>query len=276
MYIDSERILSAFYALLLTIIIIVFNIIIGLGVGIYSRKNITKCINKSEYYQKIYEDIKSTVENILAQAGFPANLLNDVITLDKVYISGIDYVENVLGSKTTNQYDGIRDEVVKKIGDYIREERINETDELSEKIQNISTAINDEFSGKIKLKVLEYLMEFKSQYYRTLVIMVPCMLIMILVICYLLVRMQRYKHRGVRYISYALFASSILTIFIALYLLLFEDYSNVAVNPDYYNRLISEYLQMNIKPMMYIGLLGIAAAFVTVKLVGVMKRRIIR
>lgn len=276
MYIDSERILSAFYALLLTIIIIVFNIIIGLGVGIYSRKNITKCINKSEYYQKIYEDIKSTVENILAQDGFPANLLDDVITLDKVYISGIDYVENVLGSKTTNQYDGIRDEVVKKIGDYIREERINETDELSEKIQNISTAINDEFSGKIKLKVLEYLMEFKSQYYRTLVIMVPCMLIMILVICYLLVRMQRYKHRGVRYISYALFASSILTIFIALYLLLFEDYSNVAVNPDYYNRLISEYLQMNIKPMMYIGLLGIAAAFVTVKLVGVMKRRIIR
>lgn len=212
----------------------------------------------------------------MSQAGFPTNILDDVITLDKVYISGIEYVEEVLGSKATNQYNGIRDEVNKKIDDYIKEESITETNEISEKTQSISTAIDDEFSGKIRLKVLEYLMEFKSQYNRTLVIMVPCILIMILVICYLLVRMQRYKHRGVRYISYALFASSILTILIALYILLFEDYSNVAVNPDYYNSLISEYLQMNIRPMIFIGLLGLAAAFVTVKLVGVMKRRIIR
>lgn len=273
---NAAAFFSTFYAFLLTVIFIMVNIIVGLGAGLFSSKSIIKSINRSDYFEKTYEDVKINTENILYRAGLPTTILSDVITRDRIHISGMDYVGAVLDNKEPQLGQDIREEIINKIREYFKEEGIIETGSLPAELQQISAAIEQEYTGRIQLRIVDYLMEYRQKYNRAVVIVMPCMIIMIIIISYLLIRIQRYKHRGVRYISYALFASSIFTIILALYLILKKGYSAVMVKPDHYYELISDYLHMNIKVLAYIGLFGFAAALASVKVVDFMKKQIIR
>lgn len=273
---NTENLFSYFYAFLLAFVILVLNISIGLGLGLFSSQSIIKSINKGNYFEKTYEDIIANTEKILSQAGFPETLLSEVISRDKLHISGMNYVEDVLNNREPELEHDISAEISNKLMEYINEAGIAETPDLSEKVANVAAAVETEYADGIKMRIIDYLTECKQKYNRAIKIILPCIIVLMAIICYLLLKIQRYKHRGVRYISYALLASSISTIVIALYTLWRNNGSNVMANADYYYEMASQYLKVNYKGLVLLGLIGFCAAIVSFKVVDLMKKKIVR
>ena len=273
---NSEDLLSTFYSFLLTCLILALNISIGIGLELYNRNSLIKSINSSDYFKQTYEEIMENTENILSQDGFPATLLSEVITMEKLHISGMKYVEDVLNNRETNLGQGIRDEIIYSLKEYAVENYITDTGDVSEEILKVSKAVENEYSNRIKMRIVDYLTECSKTYNRAIKILVPLIIALIIIISYLLIKMQYYKHRGVRYISYALLVSSLLTLIIALYNLFIKGSGNVLVQADNYYEITRSNLKLNFKELFYFGLAGFVASMISFLMVDIMKKRFIR
>jgi len=156
------------------------------------------------------------------------------------------------------------------------ENYITDTGDVSEEILKVSKAVENEYSNRIKMRIVDYLTECSKTYNRAIKILVPLIIALIIIISYLLIKMQYYKHRGVRYISYALLVSSLLTLIIALYNLFIKGSGNVLVQADNYYEITRSNLKLNFKELFYFGLAGFVASMISFLMVDIMKKRFIR
>jgi hypothetical protein len=267
--------ISAIFAFLLTIIFVVLFVCIGFKVGVFNDRIILSKVNESNYYNEIHEQLNERAEAILIEAGIPTAVLQDVITLERVYIGGKYYIEDTLsGEVAVANTEKVREELTQNIEQYLAENEIVETEELHAGINEIISNVEQEYKRGIEFQFINYITIYKFQYLNVMKIVVPLLLVLAGILCFFLVRMQTYKHRGVRYISYAMLASSIMTILTSAFLLLTRQYEKVDISPDYYREFLIVYLNWDIKVFLFLGGIGIVISIILINLVGFMKNRI--
>jgi len=284
----TKVILSSLFAFLLTLLLLVLFSSIGLGIGVFNSRNISKAINKSDYIGKAYVAINQRTEEVLLEAGLPRDLLSDIITPARVHADGMNYASQALSTKqepdnSLEDQRKLHGQIQTAILEYAIEQGISQSSELSEGISEgipesikvIADRIEDEYISRVEIKFIEYLKNYKLDYKRLMVVIIPSIMLIIAILCYMIIRMHRYKYRGLRYIAYGLIASSVLMIALAWYTLYNKGYHMIKLAPSYYQYFISSYLRMSITVFAYIGILGILLAVVLTTLIGVMRNKII-
>jgi hypothetical protein len=267
--------ISAIFAFLLTIIFVVLFICIGFKVGVFNDRIILSKVNESNYYNEIHEQLNERAEAIVIEAGLPTAVLQDVITLERVYIGGKYYIEDTLsGEVAVANTEKVRENLTRNIEQYLAENEIVETEELHAGINEIISNVEQEYKRGIEFQFINYITIYKFQYLNIMKIVVPLLLVLAGILCFFLVRMQTYKHRGVRYIAYAMLASSIMTILTSAFLLLTRQYEKVDTSPDYYREFLIVYLNWDIKVFLFLGGIGIVISIILINLVGFMKNNI--
>lgn len=271
--------LSTFFTFLLTLLLLILFFSMGLGIGAFNNQSIRKAIDKSDYLDKAYADIRERAEEILSQSGLPSSLLSDIITQSRVHADGMNYASEALSAKqeqdNTNSSIKLHEEVQAAILEYAHEEEVWQSDEMSDSIIMIADAIEDEYKSSVEIKFLEYYLDYKSGYKRQMMVIIPSSMLLIGILCYMIIRMHRYKYRGIRYISYGLIASSVLMMALAWYSLYTKAYDTIRIAPYYYQHFIYLYLKLSIAAFAYIGMMGILVAVVLITLIGAMRNRII-
>jgi len=279
MKLDKTRmvtILSGTFTFLLTMTLIGLYICGGLGFGAFNNQAVLRKVNDSNYYDAVYQELTTSTEKLVTQAGFPAEVLTDVITLDRVYIAGRNYMEAVLGRDTFQiKTDKITDELTDNIYAYLVEEDIVLTEELDNGIDQLVEAVKSQYVNGIQLKFAEDLMQTRNNFLYTMRYIIPILIVIIGILCYFLIRIHIYAHRGVRYITYAVCSSSLLTILAAGYTLMRGAYTGLQIEPLYYKNFIEAYLQWDILVFLYIGGIGMTIAIALISLVSFLKNGIV-
>ncbi|TAH67239.1 MAG: hypothetical protein EWM47_09310 [Anaerolineaceae bacterium] len=299
--------LSLVFAFLLTVLLVILFISFGLGIGVFNSRSIIKSINKTNYYDKVYVDISQRTEELLLQAGLPSTLLSDIITAGRVHADGMNYIKEATSKKhqayttdnrlsknqaytTDNRLsknqpvitdntlsqpqNTLYNDIKANILEHIEQIGIRQSSDLSKEITEVTDAIEYEYKSKIQMRFIEYLMSYKSEYGRLMIVMVPSLILLISVLCYMLIRVHRIIYRGIRYIVYALLASSLMTLAASLYLLLTKSYNKLMLAQDYYYQFMSEYIRLNIIVFTYIGMMGLIVAMALITLIGLMRNKI--
>ena len=287
------KIIKLLFAFIMTLLFLVLFISIGLGIGVFNSRSVIKGIDQSDYYSKAYNAINQKAERLLSEASLNEELLSDLITAGRVHVDGMNYVNAILNNKSQHISDIYQDVVSHITNDlYIQsDDSLNnnnsigsndwltnmsiESDDLSARIHELATAIEYEYKSEVELRFVDYLMIYKADYIKIMIILIPCTLLLIFFLTYLLIRMHKYRHRGIRYIAYAIIASSVLIIITASYWLLSKKYIDPTIVPDYYNQFISSYIKMGITVYVYIGILGIIIALALITLIGHMRNKIL-
>lgn len=283
--------ISLAFAFLLTVLFVILYISFGMGMGVFNSRSITNSINSIDYYDRVYAAVTQSTEELLLQAGLPDTILSDIITPGRVHVDGMNYVNEAINRKQKNDitvYEEpqsqpryiLNKEIELHILEYMEQEfieqkSIRQSAQFSEEIATIVNAIEYDYNNKVQLKFVDYLMNYKIDYNKIMIIMIPSLILLISILCYMLIRIYRYRYRGIRFIVYALSASSILTIILSLYLLISRSYSKFVITPDYYNEFVSEYLKLSITVFAYIGMMGILLAILLITLIGFMRNKII-
>lgn len=271
-----QMITSCIFAFLLTLLFVVLYICVGLGFGVFNNRAILGKINESNYYNKVTDMLNENAEVLVTEAGFPDTVLKDVITLERVYIAGQNYMEAVLGKEDFEiNSDKIRDKLTDNIYQYLLDEQIELTQDLDAGINGLVTAVETDYKEGLELQFVSSVTEYRSNFLWDMKFIIPILIVLIGILCYFLIRMHKYIHRGVRYIVYALMSSSILTFLMAGYLLIIKWYDRVNASPDYYRDFLTAYLRWDITVFLYIGGIGVTVAIALTSFISFLKNGII-
>lgn len=266
---------SFLFAFLLTLAFIALYLCAGTNIGVFSSKSITKAINESNYYNNVYDALKKSSEDTLLSVGLPSSVITEVITLQRVYIGGKNYVGAALrGSTTEINTDKLHSELLHNIDLYLQEEGIVRTTTLDTGIDEVVTSIETKYKAALQLQLVNSLQEYKTEYNSLLKISLPIIIVLIVLLCFLLIKLHTYVHRGLRYIAYALIASTLMIAISSGILLITKQYTGVNASPGYYKDFVMVYLQWDIMVFLYIAGIGMTIAIALISSINYLKNRI--
>ena len=267
--------ISTLFGLILTVLFVMLFLGSVGYTGVFNNRSITSSMNKSEYFNKLHKVILENSEKIVTEAGLPETVLSEVITLQRVYISGSYFASNTLNGETAQiKSENIEKELKSNINQFIISKGMNLTEERNANIEAVTDAVIKEYSDRISLEYFNALHQQKLLYNRIMIILLPILIASITVLCFFLIRMHRHIHRGLRYITYALTASSLLTIFCSLGLLIGKPYLRLDIRTEYYRDFINACLQWDIKVLLFTGGLGLTISVALIALTGYLKNNI--
>lgn len=270
-----RRSLSLVLSYILSLVFFLLFVLIGIKAGVFNNNVILDRLNKSNYYHSIYETVLDNVESVLLPTGLNESVLNSVITMDMVYIGAKNTIEGTIrGEQVTQDTSGLENRLIKNIEDYAAENGIAYGTEQGQGLIKLSKDIAFEYTRMMDFPFINYYVKYRSIYDKLFVILVPVLLVIAGFIIVMLLRMQRYKHRAVRYIEYSTLASTIMISLFPLYLLISGNYRKINVSPRYFYDFMVGYLKWDIEVFLYIGGIGLIISLSLLLLIGNLKRRI--
>jgi hypothetical protein len=266
--------ISLVFTFLLTMLLIVLFICLDLYFGIFDDKSILRKVNESNYYNEVHKVLNSEAEELVTEAGIPASVMKDVISLERVYINGKLYIEAALQGRTADiSTTKLREKLMENMISYLTGADIIQEKELTAGVEGLVTDVEQMYLQGIRMEYIHYLAEYRLKFLSALRWVIPLILLLGCIICYFLINMHPYKHRGIRQIDYALNASSILVIVIAVVLQKTDRFMPSEVTPEYYRKFIALSLHWNYQVLLYLGCIGVAFSLVLITLIGFMKNR---
>ena len=132
----------------LTIVIISFSLINILSSTILNKEYILAKLDETDYYKGIYQEIQSNFEKYIYQSGFDENIINEIITEDKVKNDVNIIISNIYdGTSKTIDTTEIKTNLNKKIDETIENKNLLITQKKS--IETFVNTICDEYTETI-------------------------------------------------------------------------------------------------------------------------------
>lgn len=288
-----RQVISNVYAILLTILFVVVFVILGLYFGAFSNHVILGKVQESNYYNGVHKELNESAKEIFETEGLDEELLQDVITLERVYISGKNYMETTLKgtalkdntisnnslSGTTSiktdasiKTDRLREDLYNNIQEYMKSQNITMTKELEAGVNELITKIEKEYVRGIQFQFIRYISMYKSEFIGVIKWLLPITILLIGFLSWLLIYISKYKHRGIRYITYSVMASTGLVLFWSVILLVTKAYKKFEISPRYYNRFIENYLYQDILVFIYVSGIGVIISILLILVTNYMKK----
>lgn len=285
--------ISNVYAIILTILLVVVFVVLGLYFGAFSNHVILGKVQESNYYNEVHKELNESAKEIFETEGLGEELLQDVITLERVYISGKNYMESTLKgtalkatdisnnslSGTTSikmdasiKTDRLREDLYNNIQEYMKSQNITMTKELEAGVNELITKIEKEYVRGIQFQFIRYISMYKSEFIGVIKWLLPITILLIGFLSWLLIYISKYKHRGVRYITYSVMASTGLVLFWSVILLVTKAYKKFEISPRYYNRFIENYLYQDILVFIYVSGIGVIISILLILVTNYMKK----
>lgn len=142
------NILKYMCAILLASSLIVLVGLVAIYTNVLNESYIKNAVQKTQYDEKIYDEIYSNFENYISQSGLDKNVLDNVLTKEKVESDTQEIIENIFENK---------------------DQRIN-ADEIKTNLQNnISTSLNGQvLTENSKKSVDEFVNKIGDEYLNTI------------------------------------------------------------------------------------------------------------
>ncbi len=268
-----RELLSGVFAFLLTLLFFILFVCLGLSMGVFNDTNVMRKLRESGYYTEVYKILDKNTKEIVQKAGFPDKIFDGVITQNKVYVEGDNYTRNKLKGIDQNiDTEKLKTDLSKNIDEHLLQLKVVRTDDLNAGIENMISVIDEEYHNCIEIQFLNYYVDFRNDFQKIIKIVIPVVIILIGIMSYFSIRMRHYKHRGVRFIMYALISSSIMTLFASTWLLIKKEYMKPAVTPVFYRNFIASYLKWDIQIFLYFGMIGLILSMMLMVLTGYLKK----
>lgn len=269
------QITSSGFAVLLTILFTLLFLGASGYIGLFHNRGITAAMNKSGYYEGLYQDITDSTAVVAAEAGLPASVLTDVITLKKVYINGINSTEALLrGEEAVILTDSLSEKLKANMNQYIISQGKAVTEETEQRSKAFLDRIRQVYQDRLQLKFMRDLYQLRRSYRDRSMLLVPILVVLISVLCFFIIRTQRHFYLGIRYITCSMIAASLLILLTGTALSLIRPFSSLALSPEYYQSFIEAAGDSMIKVLLLLAQGGLTISLALILVTGYLKSRV--
>jgi hypothetical protein len=260
---------------LLSMMLTVVLAAIAIMFGFFNKEMILNKINESDYYTNAYEVLMDNLTVITDSKGLPSDLLEPIFTEKRVYINGKQFIDNSLDDKDTLIVtDTIDQELTDALTEYYKSQGITVDETIETDIAATIASINSEYSRMVRFQFVDYIRRYKAAWVSILRILIPLLLVLSVGMVILLIKIQKYPHRGMRYIGISLLSAGLINLILPLAALVQKWYNRIDVSPEYYSDFLKDYVHWSTNAFVYTGFICVVfsiACFVGMK---IMKNRL--
>lgn len=258
-----KKILLNIKSFLLTITIFVLIISIIILNTIFNKEYIVNTLNKNNYYEITYNNLKETIGAYTIQAGIDGDVFKDLIKLEKVFNDINIIIDGIYDNKEIKidtRVIGIELETI--INNKLKENNrilVNEEKEaIKVFVDTVEKVYEDEivYSTNLVLKIKEYMPRIRS----FLINLINILLASIFIILMTILVINKDFKQSIRWVCISLFATSLLLITIWL-LLRYEFQHILIVNLIFSKVLINIIDNIITKCLIYGVVIGIFSFF---------------
>lgn len=233
-----KKIIKIIFSAILTISILLYILINLLSSTILKESYILSKLDQANFYQKVYEEVNSNFEKYIYQSGFDENVLNNVITEEKVKEDFKIIIDNIYNG--TNQ--DINTETIKtnltnninnQLGANISKTQQNSIDSFVDTILNeyTQTILHTQYENKIN-KAYTKINKYINLANKALLIIMAVLMILLI-----LLNLKR-LYRGVSYIGISMLSSGILLCVADIFIKMKVDIKNIVILNDTISKII--------------------------------------
>jgi hypothetical protein len=240
-------------------------------VTLFSEHHMEKVAKKTNYYQKITNDINKDISGYSLGSNVPKGVLDHVVATSTVESNINNYLKAIYKPGVTYEFageDDLKKEISDKILAYADEKQVPIQSEASvAQLADKGLAI---YKGYVKLPYLvqfgQKLMTYKSTLTGAIFL---SGLVYVLIAAFLLVTLRGYKHRLFRFASYSFIGSGLMGVVIPSYLLFKDVFRYINIKNQAMYEFLTTYIRSFLWVFIYIGLslivLGVLSAVLSEK-----------
>lgn len=270
--------LCIFISFFISFIITLIFLSTGVLLGGLNRNVIMNDLKKSNYYQKNYEAFIEQAKLIGNEFGLSEDVITESLTIANYHIKANNYFS--YASKNADvkvvelAIDMELDNVVRQWS-AIREEKYgNVTLEESMEMEQCAKEIANVYQDSIEFPYAHDIARYQETFLNFFKIALPVGLLLIAVLIFTLFVSNKYKHRAVRYVIYAVLGADIVTFVVGIYLLKIKG-QLIPINHDRYQAFLDLYYRDSVVPFFLILCAGILLAVILLLMVHQMRNQLI-
>lgn len=206
-------VISSILSFCLAIFMTTATLLVGIKIGFLSENSVLTGMSKKDYYKGAKENFYQDAKDYTIPVGLPVEVVDDIVDSETVYEDIKGYVTaSVKGMEFVFDTEELQNRLTENIYDYFREENLEMNEEQIVTVPKYTQMIADIYVDNMEVEFVELLGKVNKTLGKVVLYAVAGCIAVSAVVCVMLVKMQRWPHRGVRYIVY----SSITTVIFVL------------------------------------------------------------
>lgn len=268
-----RKIISYIASFLLAVCLTLMTLLIIIKFGALNEKSLYNNMGSYGYYDYIYSDFMEKVKAVTMPTGFPESIYDGIVSKTDIYndVNG-SLKEQFGGAKYETNAENIRQKLRSNIDSYFAETSYTATEEEKTAIEEYIDTVADNYDKYIKFPLGSYLVKAKNLFDKVFFVAFAVLMVMVLIIIFLLVRIHKWKHKSLRYISFASLATMFMVSAYPLYLYADKAYYRLSLSPESFYKFTITYIDNILQLFIYFGIFWLAVGILLAGLVVYLKK----
>lgn len=265
------------FSFLLSIFVSIAAMLMAIKIGFFNKELIFESFDKVNFYYEVQQEIYKQMGYEIVPTGLETNLLDGTISIEKVHEDINAYIEACFDNKeytidTAEIEEAIYENIMEQFNNMDRQNDPGTQEHAKKFVSNIIEKYPE-------LIEFPYMRQFADTWRKVdliVMIVIGLAVVMGLFCAVFLILLQRWKHRSLRYITYATLASALMTVGLPAYLLIGKSYKGLGIKPVYLYNFCMAYIDASLYRFVWVGtgLLGVSILFMCI--IKLMRRRLHR
>lgn len=253
-------ILAFFLAVLLLIVFFLVELKLGMG----NSQNLRNSINDSDYTQKAYKEVLSKSKDCVTDRSMPVKIVTEAVTQERFFLDSSKSIKAALSGKASRiDTTNLEKKLTENIDRYLKENRIVKDGRIQVAREEIVQTVAGYYKSCAQFRFGDYFYPMNRMLDKLWSMAVPLLAVLTAVTVMFLIEIQRFRHCGLWYISYSLFAATLANL-VFWQKLFFFDSVNAGIEPEYYRKFSADYLRSGMHIAAAITAVGVILFLITV------------
>lgn len=266
-------VISTVLSFLLAIIFTVGSVLLGVYIGFLNENRIIDGLNYKDYYAGVEESFHEKCKDLSTPIGLPETVLEGIVESETIHQDVKGYVTSAVNGQTyVFETDGMKIRLEQNVREYFASQGWEMNAEQEATIPEYTQLIADEYVASVKVPFVEKFATAKRLFQKILLIGMPVMIILAGIIIALLLGMQRWKHRSIRYVAYSAFATTIMVAIPGIVALKSGFYEKINISTEYLYYALVKYIENGLWVFVYLAVVWLAISVGTLLLIRFVKK----
>lgn len=209
-----------------------------------------------EYYQSVLSEIVTQAEDYTLPVGFDVSVLDGVFTIDDVRHDVNGHITAAYrGYQYTPDMETENNRLYANISASLEEDHVDMEGDVKDIIDAYVKDIDGIYLGEVPMPGIALIKAAREKVKGIVSTAAIVLFVLSLALSVVLVKLYKYPHHGLQYVTYAAGGCTLMSFGVPFYLWMTRVYARVFVTPEYFYVFVSEYLKQVLESFMRISLL---------------------
>lgn len=236
----TRSIVSIILSFLLAVIFTAGSILVGVYIGFLNENRIIDGLNYKDYYSGVENKFYEKITDISTPMGIPESVVSGIVESETIHQDVKNYVVAAVNGQTfVISTDTLKANLETNVRTYFISLGWELSAEQEATLPEYTQIVADEYVSLVKVPFVEHFAQAKDMLRKIILIALPIIAVLTGLCVFLLLKMQRWKHRGVRYVTYSTFSAMVMVALPGIAALISGFYEKINISSEYlYNALV--------------------------------------